>query len=80
MTGELFSVWVGGVEVNDHLLNLDQAQRLKQAWVDDGYDDVVVDKYDRDCLDNCKAVTYYPITSDRIGFYSGYNYIATINK
>ena len=45
-TTALYTVWVGGVEVNDYLLSLDQAQRLKQAWVADGYDDAVIDKYD----------------------------------
>ena len=41
----LFSVWVGGVEVNDNLLTLDEAQRIARNWIDDGYDDVQLDVY-----------------------------------
>ena len=40
-----FSVWVGGVEVNDKLLTLDEAQRIAKNWLDDGYDDVQLDAY-----------------------------------
>ena len=40
-----FSVWVGGVEVNDNLLTLDEAQRIAKNWLDDGYDDVQIDAY-----------------------------------
>lgn len=40
-----FSVWVGGVEVNDNLLTLDEAQRIAKNWLDDGYDDVQLDAY-----------------------------------
>ena len=40
-----FSVWVGGVEVNDNLLTLDEAQRIAKNWLDGGYDDVQIDAY-----------------------------------
>ncbi len=40
-----FSVWVGGVEVNDNLLTLDEAQRIAKNWLDEGYDDVKLDVY-----------------------------------
>jgi len=40
-----FSVWVGGVEVNDNLLTLDEAQRIAKNWLDEGYDDVQLDVY-----------------------------------
>ncbi len=40
-----FSVWVGGVEVNDNLLTLDEAQRIAKNWLDEGYDDVQLDAY-----------------------------------
>lgn len=41
---EEYTVWVGGVEVNDHLLTKEKADELAQEYIDDGYDDVVVDK------------------------------------
>lgn len=40
-----FSVWVGGIEVNDNLLTLDEAQRIAKNWLDEGYDDVQLDAY-----------------------------------
>lgn len=41
---ESWSVWVGGVEVNDRHLTRDEAQRLAQMYTDDGYDDVAVEQ------------------------------------
>lgn len=35
-----YSVWVGGVEVNDFPLTMGKALRLAQEYIDDGYDDV----------------------------------------
>ena len=40
----LFSVWVGGVEVNDQLLSKDNAQRLADGFISDGYDDVKLEE------------------------------------
>lgn len=45
MSGEFYSVWVGGVEVNDYLVTFEQALELADEWRDDGYDDVVIDDY-----------------------------------
>lgn len=39
-----WTVWVGGTEMNDHLLTRDQAERLAQEWREDGYTDVVVER------------------------------------
>jgi hypothetical protein len=39
-----YTVWVGGVEVNDHLLTKDKADELAQEYIDDDYDDVIVEK------------------------------------
>ena len=41
----LYTVWVGGVEVNDYLLTLEQAESIAKNWIDDGYDDVQIDVY-----------------------------------
>lgn len=39
-----YSVWVGGVEVNDYYLSKNDADDLAKEYKDDGYDDVVVRK------------------------------------
>lgn len=41
---EVYSVWVGSCEVNDHYLSLDDAIELAHEYEDDGYDNVVVRK------------------------------------
>ena len=40
MRKELYSVWVGGVEVNDHLIDYKSAFALAYEYQVDGYDDV----------------------------------------
>ena len=39
-----YSVWVGGIEVNDYYLTKSDAERLAEVYKADGYDDVVIDK------------------------------------
>lgn len=39
---EIYSVWVGGAEVNDYYLNPRQAIDLVNHYVSDGYDDVFI--------------------------------------
>jgi hypothetical protein len=41
-----WTVFVGGVEVNDYLHNFDDAIRLAEEYIDDDYDDVVLYQYD----------------------------------
>jgi len=41
---EQYTVWVGGGEVNDHYLCKAEAEKLAQRYIDDDYDDVVVEK------------------------------------
>ena len=41
---DLYTVWVGGVEVNDFHLPKDKADVLGKKYIDMGYDDVIVDK------------------------------------
>lgn len=39
----LYTVWVGGTEVNDYYLNnLEDAKLLADSYIDEGYDDVYV--------------------------------------
>lgn len=40
-----YSVWVGGIEVNDYLLNLEDALRLAEHYRKEGYDDIVIEKH-----------------------------------
>jgi hypothetical protein len=39
-----FSVWVGGVEVNDYYLTEIQANSLAKQYCDQGYDDVLIEE------------------------------------
>jgi len=40
----VFTVWVGGVEVNDYYLTLEQAEELAKEYELDGYDDVIIEE------------------------------------
>jgi hypothetical protein len=37
---KLWSVWVGGIEVNDYLLSYEDAESLAKEYLDQEYDDV----------------------------------------
>ena len=37
-----YTVWVGGVEVNDFLLSKREAEKLAEKYINDGYDDVQI--------------------------------------
>ena len=39
----MYTVWVGGVEVNDYLLNLRAAKLLANKYIDNDYDEVVIE-------------------------------------
>lgn len=39
-----YTVWVGGVEVNDHYLDKDEAERLAKWYQSADYDDVVIEE------------------------------------
>jgi hypothetical protein len=39
-----WTVWVGGSEVNDYHLSKAEAEELAQAWIDKGYDEVVIEE------------------------------------
>ena len=41
---EKFTVWVGGVEVNDYYLTEEEAENLAEEYRNDGYDDVVIEE------------------------------------
>ena len=41
---KLFTVWVGGLEVNDFYITKAEAERLAEVYIDDGYDDVVIEE------------------------------------
>lgn len=39
-----YTVWVGGVEANDHLLSESEAIELAQHYKSEGYDDVQIER------------------------------------
>lgn len=39
-----YTVWVGGVEVNDYYLTKQEAEKLAQEYINDMYDDIVIEK------------------------------------
>jgi hypothetical protein len=41
---EKYTVWAGGSEVNDYYLTLDEAQTIAQHYINDGYDDVIIER------------------------------------
>ena len=43
MNEETYTVWVGGTEVNDYLMTFEKAQLLADVYIEDGYDDVIIE-------------------------------------
>lgn len=39
---KIYSVWVGGGEINDYYLDWNEAFELAQHYKDEGYDEVIV--------------------------------------
>ena len=39
---EIFSVYIGGIEVNDYQLTLNDAKSLANVYLNNGYDDVQI--------------------------------------
>lgn len=39
-----YTVWVDGVEVNNYYLTKQEAEKLAQEYINDMYDDVVIEK------------------------------------
>lgn len=40
---KFYTVWVGGVEVTDCVMPIDEANKVAEYWRDLGYDDVQVE-------------------------------------
>lgn len=51
-----FTVFVGGVEVNDHLLTREEAETVVEAYQAEGYDDVALVRIDQGYLDLAQAI------------------------
>jgi len=43
----VYSVWVGGGEVNAYALSKSRAEEIAEVWTNLGYEDVVVQRIDR---------------------------------
>ena len=39
-----YSVWVGGIEVNDVYVGIEEARQIKAEWEYDGYTDVRIEE------------------------------------
>lgn len=44
MEDKLFTVWVGGLEINDYYLTEQEANRLVDQYRNLGYEDIVLDR------------------------------------
>lgn len=44
----VYSVWVGGGEINAHYLSKSEAERIANAWKAKGYHDVLVQEITND--------------------------------
>ena len=51
MSENSWTVWVGGVEVNDIMLSQRQAEQVAEWYIRSGYDDVIVERYDEGYID-----------------------------
>jgi len=51
---KIYSVFVGGVEVNDFLVDLRTANKIMLAWIEEGYDDVGIVKYTKEDIEKIK--------------------------
>lgn len=47
---DLYTVWVGGIEVNDNYLSREKAFALAQEYIKDGHDDVIVCDYENNIV------------------------------
>jgi hypothetical protein len=48
---DLYSVWVGGGEINDYYLTREAAERVAKAWRDYGYPEATIRQEACDCGD-----------------------------
>ena len=47
-TTKNYVVWVGGVEVNDFYLSKEDAEDLRDEYLDEGYDDACIERHNID--------------------------------
>jgi hypothetical protein len=52
MNTETWTVWVGGVEINDYLVTLDRAREIAEYWLSQGYDDTQINNIEKGNNDN----------------------------
>ena len=41
---ESYTVWVGATEVTDYLVTKEVAERIKENWIEKGYDDCIIEE------------------------------------
>ena len=62
MKTDKYTVWVGGTEVNDSLLEYDNAMKLAESYRKEGHTDVIVE-----CVEYNEGLNHYEVTLDCIG-------------
>jgi hypothetical protein len=65
---DLYSVWVGGGEINSFYLTKEQAERVAKAWRDYGYTDATIRQeacYCGDCSDTPLEQRPQPIGKEK---------------
>jgi len=45
-----WTVWVGGSEMDSHLMSLDKAKFVAEEWRRRGYDDIAIEKVNDDAV------------------------------
>ena len=43
MNTKTWTVWVGGGEVTEHTVTLEEARNIAEHWLEKGYDDTYID-------------------------------------
>jgi hypothetical protein len=43
-TMNTYTVWVGGIEINDYYLTIEQAKNMEHIYIAQGYEDVIIEK------------------------------------
>jgi hypothetical protein len=46
MTNKIWTVWVGGVEINDYYMTHARALEVAEDWREQGYDDVAIENHE----------------------------------
>jgi hypothetical protein len=54
MSDKTWTVWVNGSEVIDYYVTLEEAKRIEEHYVAEGYDEVFIDKHTQEEINGRK--------------------------